>query len=84
MVDRAALEMRCTGNCTGGSNPSLSAEARDSSGQNPQDQCLADFFCVLSSRILPLSGAGRTARRTAGYPSPEESRIRGADQFGAV
>ena len=25
MVDRAALEMRCTGNCTGGSNPSLSA-----------------------------------------------------------
>ena len=23
--DRAALEMRCTGNCTGGSNPSLSA-----------------------------------------------------------
>lgn len=26
VVDRAALEMRCTGNCTGGSNPSLSAE----------------------------------------------------------
>ena len=25
MVERAALEMRCTGNCTGGSNPSLSA-----------------------------------------------------------
>ena len=25
VVDRAALEMRCTGNCTGGSNPSLSA-----------------------------------------------------------
>ena len=26
VVDRAALEMRCTGNCTGGSHPSLSAE----------------------------------------------------------
>ncbi len=25
MVDRAALEMRCTGNCTQGSNPCLSA-----------------------------------------------------------
>lgn len=29
VVDRAALEMRCTGNCTGGSNPSLSAEKID-------------------------------------------------------
>ena len=28
MVEWAALEMRCTGNCTGGSNPSLSAEKR--------------------------------------------------------
>ena len=28
VVDRAALEMRCTGNCTGGSNPSLSANDR--------------------------------------------------------
>ena len=28
VVDRAALEMRCTGNCTGGSNPSLSARRR--------------------------------------------------------
>ena len=27
VVERAALEMRCTGNCTGGSNPSLSAKA---------------------------------------------------------
>lgn len=29
VVDRAALEMRCTGNCTGGSNPSLSAVSID-------------------------------------------------------
>ena len=29
VVDRAALEMRCTGNCTGGSNPSLSAVQQD-------------------------------------------------------
>ena len=28
VVDRAALEMRCTGNCTGGSNPSLSAKIK--------------------------------------------------------
>ena len=28
VVDRAALEMRCTGNCTGGSNPSLSAQQK--------------------------------------------------------
>ena len=27
MVEWAALEMRCTGDCTGGSNPSLSANA---------------------------------------------------------
>ena len=30
VVDRAALEMRCTGNCTGGSNPSLSANGHES------------------------------------------------------
>ena len=30
VVDRAALEMRCTGNCTGGSNPSLSAKNKQS------------------------------------------------------
>ncbi len=34
VVDRAALEMRCTGNCTGGSNPSLSAI-------NTEYQCVA-------------------------------------------
>ena len=42
VVDRAALEMRCTGNCTGGSNPSLSAERtgqnRTTNGQVPQIQ----------------------------------------------
>ena len=34
MVDRAALEMRCTGNCTGGSNPSLSAKIRPTTDAN--------------------------------------------------
>ena len=43
MVDRAALEMRCTGNCTGGSNPSLSAELERQSN-------LSLFFCALMSR----------------------------------
>ena len=28
VVERAALEMRCTGDCTGGSNPSLSAQRK--------------------------------------------------------
>ena len=37
VVDRAALEMRCTGNCTGGSNPSLSAKKELS-------LCLGSFF----------------------------------------
>ena len=32
VVDRAALEMRCTGNCTGGSNPSLSANDKKERG----------------------------------------------------
>ena len=37
MVDRAALEMRCTGDCTGGSNPSLSATENR---KLPQAVCL--------------------------------------------
>ena len=32
VVERAALEMRCTGNCTGGSNPSLSAKTNRAAG----------------------------------------------------
>ena len=42
MVDRAALEMRCTGNCTGGSNPSLSAENRPTTDENQS----SFFVCV--------------------------------------
>ena len=42
VVDRAALEMRCTGNCTGGSNPSLSADRSGQkqtiNGQKPTSQ----------------------------------------------
>lgn len=34
VVDRTALEMRRTGNCTGGSNPSLSALVRKASMQD--------------------------------------------------
>ena len=37
VVDRAALEMRCTGDCTGGSNPSLSATENR---KLPQAVCL--------------------------------------------
>ena len=51
VVDRAALEMRCTGNCTGGSNPSLSAIKPDNQdfilstpNFTPQNVKLGVFF----------------------------------------
>ena len=44
VVDRAALEMRCTGNCTGGSNPSLSAEALPAERRKPANEPFAGFF----------------------------------------
>lgn len=44
VVDRAALEMRCTGNCTGGSNPSLSANKNTL--QIPDLQGVFVFFVV--------------------------------------
>ena len=47
VVDRAALEMRCTGNCTGGSNPSLSA-------QSSRDTAL--FFCGGKRGIRSVGG----------------------------
>ena len=51
VVDRAALEMRCTGNCTGGSNPSLSAEIQRIKQQNPANVLFAGF-CVFSPQAL--------------------------------
>ena len=52
VVDRAALEMRCTGNCTGGSNPSLSANDRKVGWV--ANECLQPF---LFSGWTNLSGA---------------------------
>ena len=43
VVDRAALEMRCTGNCTGGSNPSLSAKEGRKKAK-PVSEILTGFF----------------------------------------
>ena len=43
VVDRAALEMRCTGNCTGGSNPSLSAR-HTKVAKNPVNHAFTGFF----------------------------------------
>ena len=43
VVEWAALEMRCTGNCTGGSNPSLSANQLRS-GQHRNFSCDV-FLC---------------------------------------
>ena len=44
VVERAALEMRCTGNCTGGSNPSLSAKKR-----SKEMSILSASFCFCST-----------------------------------
>ncbi|WP_282196987.1 hypothetical protein, partial [Alistipes finegoldii] len=44
-------EMRCTGNCTGGSNPSLSAEIQRIKQQNPANNTFAGF-CVFSPKAL--------------------------------
>ena len=52
VVDRAALEMRCTGNCTGGSNPSLSAEAKIAGLQ----AWLATLFCFRHRKISGSNG----------------------------
>ena len=53
VVDRAALEMRCTGNCTGGSNPSLSAELTGQkwsvNGQKATNQRFVAFFIARKS-----------------------------------
>ena len=53
VVDRAALEMRCTGNCTGGSNPSLSAERAgqkwSAKGQKATNQLFVAFFIARKS-----------------------------------
>ena len=53
VVDRAALEMRCTGNCTGGSNPSLSAERAgqkwSANGQKATNQRFVAFFIARKS-----------------------------------
>ena len=59
VVDRAALEMRCTGNCTGGSNPSLSAELTGQkwsvNGQKATNQRFVAF-------LLPESPASKTSK----------------------
>ncbi len=75
VVDRAALEMRCTGNCTGGSNPSLSAEALPTERRKPANDSFAGFFVryarydvvgegmrLRPNRSGPLSAAARTLR----------------------
>ena len=64
VVDRAALEMRCTGNCTGGSNPSLSAEPtgqkRIVRRQKPTNQRFVGF-CPLTLLFCSVGSAERQA-----------------------
>ncbi|WP_297861340.1 hypothetical protein, partial [uncultured Alistipes sp.] len=64
-----------------GSGACLSAEPRDSSGRNPQDQCLADFFIFSvehpkkQSRALLTSPDGNEKGRkhldAHPFPGPE-------------
>ena len=53
VVDRAALEMRCTGNCTGGSNPSLSAAKIDYQSITEKAHSFTHIN-VKTVRFLPL------------------------------
>lgn len=53
VVDRAALEMRCTGNCTGGSNPSLSAVKIDYQSTTEKAHSFTHTN-VKTVRFLPL------------------------------
>ncbi|WP_304963550.1 hypothetical protein, partial [uncultured Alistipes sp.] len=61
-----------------GSNPLLSAEPRDSSGQNPQDQGLADFSFPVEhpeKRVLLTEPGGNEKMRkhldAHPFPGPE-------------
>ena len=64
VVDRAALEMRCTGNCTGGSNPSLSAREsairRQPNAKSCKIKYLQDF---LFSWMQPKTAINRHKNR---------------------
>ena len=53
VVDRAALEMRCTGNCTEGSNPSLSAAKIDYQSITEKAHSFTHIN-VKTVRFLPL------------------------------
>ena len=53
VVDRAALEMRCTGNCTGGSNPSLSAKGKVP--RKPLQFCRGFFVYASDLGVYSLS-----------------------------
>jgi hypothetical protein len=88
VVDRAALEMRCTGDCTGGSNPSLSARRKgeqSSPGQKiPAPQaCLRGlgFFwpvrCPRHRLSSVLGSSEWVSRRDAVIPPPRKLACRG-------
>ncbi len=93
VVDRAALEMRCTGDCTGGSNPSLSARRKgeqSSPGQEiPAPQaCLRGlgFFWPVRCprhRLSSVPGSSEWAsRQHAVIPPPRKLACEGWDFFG--
>ena len=69
MAELAALEMLCTGNCTVGSNPTLSATRRKKKAESRRQKgetseiskakvVLLSAYCLLPS---DLSGSGRRA-----------------------
>ena len=72
MVERAALEMRCTGNCTGGSNPSLSAESSENS--------LLFLFLVDTVCNPTTSSATATPFKTLSLRADKNSSVGGVKQ----
>ena len=87
VVERAALEMRCTGDCTGGSNPSLSAQRKGERSSPSQKKpspasSLAglEFFWLsrcLWHRLSSVQGSPRmgiTATRRNPFSPPEREK----------
>ncbi len=83
VVDRAALEMRCTGDCTGGSNPSLSARRKgeqSSPGQKSQPRKLACRGGIFLAGSMPPASSFLRARIprmgiTAGRRNPSSRKL---------
>lgn len=73
VVDRAALEMRCTGNCTGGSNPSLSARGFDKKTMIPVSNSLTGIFVFRGRTNTPPCGSSSAGNSVASPSAPDSA-----------